>query len=140
MTETGSRGFAAALRSAEFRALWLAETLSVFGDQVARVALALLVYARTDSAALTALTYALTFVPAVLGGFLLSGLADRYPRRTVIIVTDVLRAGLAACMAIPGMPLWLLWGLIGVLTMAAAPFKAAQLALLPDVLPDGLYQ
>src|SRR2546423_7006657 len=110
MTGTGRRGFAAALRGAEFRALWLAEALSVFGDQVARVALALLVYAQTDSAALTALTYALTFVPAVLGGFLLSGLADRYPRRSVIVVTDVLRAGLAAAMAIPGMPLWLLWG------------------------------
>lgn len=75
-----------------FRALWLAEVLPVFGDRVAPVALALLVYARTDSAALTALTYALTFVPAVLGGFLLSGLADRYRRRTVIVVTDVVRA------------------------------------------------
>jgi diguanylate cyclase (GGDEF)-like protein len=140
MTETGHRGFAAALRGREFRALWLTEALSVFGDQVARVALALLVYARTDSAALTALTYALTFVPAILGGFLLSGLADRYPRRTVIVVTDVVRAVLAAAMAVPGMPLWILWALIGCLTMAAAPFKAAQLALLPDVLPNGLYQ
>ena len=89
MTETGSRGFVAALRGREFRALWLAEALSVFGDQVARVALALLVYARTDSAALTALTYALTFVPTILGGCLLSGLADCYPRRTVIVVTDL---------------------------------------------------
>ena len=85
---TGRGNFAEALRSVEFRALWLAEALSVLGDQVARVALALLVYARTSSAALTALTYALTFVPAVLGGVVLSGLADRFPRRTVIIVTD----------------------------------------------------
>lgn len=133
-------GFGAALRVREFRALWLAEGLSVAGDQVARVALALVVFARTNSAALTALTYALTFVPAVLGGVLLSGLADRYPRRAVVVTTDVVRGLLAAAMAVPGLPLWLLWALIGVLTLAAAPFKAAQLALLPDVLPGPLFQ
>lgn len=133
-------GFGDALRVREFRALWLAEALSVGGDQVARVALALVVYARTSSAALTALTYALTFVPAVLGGVLLSGLADRYPRRAVVVTTDVVRGLLAAAMALPGLPLWSLWGLIGVLTLAAAPFKAAQLALLPDVLPGPLLQ
>jgi MFS family permease len=133
-------GFADVLRVREFRALWLAEGLSVGGDQVARVALALVVFARTNSAALTALTYALTFVPAVLGGVLLSGLADRYPRRAVIVATDVVRGLLAAAMAVPGLPLWLLWGLVGVLTLASAPFKAAQLALLPDVLPGPLFQ
>lgn len=133
-------GFGAALRVREFRALWLAEGLSVGGDQIARVALALVVFARTNSAALTALTYALTFVPAVLGGVLLSGLADRYPRRAVVVTTDVVRGLLAAAMAVPGLPLWLLWALIGVLTLAAAPFKAAQLALLPDVLPGPLFQ
>jgi MFS family permease len=133
-------GFGGVLRVREFRALWLAEALSVCGDQIARVALALVVFDRTSSAALTALTYALTFVPAVLGGVLLSGLADRYPRRAVVVTTDVLRGLLAAAMAVPGLPLWLLWSLIGVLTLAAAPFKAAQLALLPDVLPGPLFQ
>ncbi|MEC3977003.1 MFS transporter [Amycolatopsis sp. H20-H5] len=140
MTDVGKPGFGVALRSGEFRALWSAEILSVFGDQIARVALALLVFARTHSAALTALTYALTFVPAVLGGLLLSGLADRYPRRAVIVVTDVVRAVLAVAIAIPGLPLEVLWVLVGLLTMAAAPFKAAQLSLLPQVLPEGHFQ
>src|ERR687888_589750 len=80
----------------EFRSLWAAELLSVLGDQLARVALAILVFQRTSSAALTALTYALTFAPAVLGGALLSGLADRFPRRQVLIATDLIRALLAA--------------------------------------------
>ncbi|GAA1034293.1 MULTISPECIES: MFS transporter [Amycolatopsis] len=137
----GVRGnFAAVLRCGEFRTMWLAETFSVAGDQLARVALALLVYGRTNSASLTALSYALTFAPAVLGGFLLSGLADRYPRRTVIIVSDVIRGCLAISMAIPGLPLPALWCLIGLLTLAGAPFKAAQLSLLRDVLPNRQYQ
>ena len=41
---------------AEFRALFLAGVLSVAGDQLARVALSVLVFDRTDSAGLTALT------------------------------------------------------------------------------------
>src|SRR5436190_16773362 len=89
----------------EFRSLWAAELLSVIGDQLARVALAVLVFNRTSSASLTALTYALTFAPAVLGGALLSGLADRFPRRLVLVSTDLLRAALAGSMAIPGLSL-----------------------------------
>nr|WP_042178986.1 MFS transporter [Kibdelosporangium sp. MJ126-NF4] len=134
MVEARSVRLADALRVGEFRALWAAETISVAGDQLARVALSLVVYARTSSAVLTGLTYALTFVPSFLGGMFLSGLADRFPRRAVIVTTDLLRAGLAAAMALPGLPLGLLWTLVGVLTLAAAPYKAAQLALLPQVL------
>jgi diguanylate cyclase (GGDEF)-like protein len=136
MTEARPNTFGTVLRIAEFRALWIAEVFSVAGDQLARVALALLVFSRTGSASLTALTYALTFVPALIGGWLLSGLADRWPRRTVLVVTDLVRAGLAAAMAIPGLPLGVLWAAVAALTFASAPFKAAQQALLPDVLPD----
>ncbi|MEC3974310.1 MFS transporter [Amycolatopsis sp. H20-H5] len=140
MRSAGNAGVVDSLRVGEFRALWSAETVSVLGDQLARVALAILVYDRTSSATLTALTYALTFVPAVVGGWLLSGLADRYPRKQVIVITDLLRAALALSMAIPGMPLPVLWGLISLLTMASAPFKAAQLALLPQILVGDRYQ
>src|SRR5690349_15694853 len=132
-------GFRDVLRNGEFRALWGAELLSIFGDQLARVALALLVFQQTSSAVVTALTYALTFAPAVLGGALLSGLADRFPRRGVLVATDLLRAGLAAGMAVPHLPLPALWVLVGVLSMAAAPFKAAQLALLPRILAGDRY-
>ncbi|MEW2507900.1 MFS transporter [Amycolatopsis sp. NPDC047767] len=140
MNDTKRTPSVVAMRVGEFRALWSAEMLSVFGDQVARVALALLVFARTNSAVLAALTYALTFVPAILGGLLLSGLADRFPRRTVIVVADAGRGCLAAAMAVPGVPLPVLWGLIGLLTVVGAPFKAAQLALITNVLPKDALQ
>jgi MFS family permease len=139
MADQGTTGFAGALRVSEFRALWLAELFSVVGDQLARVALALLVYARTSSAALTALTYALTFIPSVLGGALLSGLADRYPRRAVLVVTDLARVVLAAVMALPGLSLPALWGCVALLSVGSGPFKAAQLAILPQVLRGDAY-
>jgi hypothetical protein len=66
---------------AEFRALGTAQVLSFAGDQFAQVAIAILVYRRTHSAFLTALAYALTYLPPIAGGPLLSVLADLFPRR-----------------------------------------------------------
>ena len=76
---------------AEFRALWLAQLLSVTGDQLARVALTVLVYDRTRSAMLAAVTFAASIVPAFVGGLALGGLADRLPRRAVMITADLVR-------------------------------------------------
>ena len=129
----------AAFALPEFRALWAAETLSVFGDQLARVALAVLVFGRTQSALLTGLTYALTFVPAFLGGALFGSVGDRYPRRTVMAVADLLRAVLMCGVALPGLPLGVLGALVAAVALLNGPFKSAQQALLPAVLPGPLY-
>jgi MFS family permease len=132
--------FRDALRVGEFRVLWLAELLSIGGDQLARIALAWIVFSRTSSASLTATTYALTFLPDIVGGSLLSGLADRYPRRRVLVVTDLARAVLAAVMALPGLPIPGLWVLVALLAGASGPFKGAQGALLAVVLPRDRYE
>ncbi|WP_034268259.1 MFS transporter [Haloechinothrix halophila] len=131
--------FTSVLRVGEFRTMWLAELFSVIGDQIARVALTVLVFNETSSATLTGLTYALTFVPAMLGGILFAGLGDRFPRRDVMIATDVGRAVLVGLMILPGTPLWLLCVLVGAMTLLNGPFKAAQQALLPDVLAGKKY-
>jgi len=89
----------------EFRALWSAQVLSFAGDQFAQVAIAILVYGRTQSPFLTALAYALTYLPPIAGGPLLSGLADLFPRRRVMIVCDLFRVGTVGLMAIPGLSL-----------------------------------
>ncbi|RKT55895.1 MFS transporter [Saccharothrix australiensis] len=129
-------GFRAAFTVPEFRVLWAAAALSTVGDQLARVALSVLVFQRTGSAAWTALTYALTMLPALVSGVLLTGLADRYPRRAVMVAADLLRAALLAVMAVPGVPLPLLAALLVAAQLAEPPFAAAQGALLPTVLGD----
>ena len=88
---------------AEFRALWLAQLLSVIGDQLARVALTVLVYDRTRSALLAAITFMVSIVPTFVGGITLAWLADRYPRRAVMIASDLARCALVLVMTIPGM-------------------------------------
>ena len=86
----------------EFRALWFSEILSVAGDRLALVALTLLVYDRTGSPLLAAAAYAAGYVPWVIGGLFLADLADRRPRRQVMVACDAVRAVLVAAMAFRG--------------------------------------
>ena len=114
--------------------MFVAHLQSVVGDQLARVALAVLVFDRTGSPGLAALTYALTFVPDLVGGPLLAGLADRYPRRLLMVVCDLGRGVLVAVMAVGGMPIWVLCVLLVAVQLVGAPFKAARAAVLPAIL------
>lgn len=123
----------------EFRALWLAQVLSVAGDQLARVALTLLVFDRTGSSLLAAITFAASVVPLFVGGITLAGLADRWPRREVMIVCDLSSALLVLLMALPGMPVAALVGLLVLVTLISAPFSSARSALYPDILADDRY-
>lgn len=123
----------------EFRALWLAQILSVVGDQLARVALTLLVFDRTGSPLLAAVTYAASLIPLAIGGVALSGLADRLPRRGVMICCDLGCAVLVASMALPGVPIAALIGLLYLLALIGAPFNSARAALYRDVLAGDRY-
>jgi len=120
----------------EFRALWIAQVLSVAGDQLSRVALSVLVFDQTGSALLTAATYAMTFLPWAVGGPLTAGLADRLPRRTLMIFCDVMRGLMVAAVALPGLPLWVILLLLFVGGLFAPPFSSARAALIPHVFPD----
>ncbi len=90
---------------------------------------------QTHSAFLTALAYALTYLPPIAGGPLLSGLADLFSRRRVMITCDVLRIGTVGLMAVPGMPFAALCALLFCTVLARGAFSSARAALLPDVLP-----
>jgi MFS family permease len=124
---------------AEFRALWTAQLLSVIGDQLARVALTVLVYDRTRSALLAAITFVVSIVPTFIGGLTLAWLADRHPRRRVMITCDIARCALVLVMALPGLSLTALVALLFVVTLAGAPFTAARAAIYPDVLTGDRY-
>jgi MFS family permease len=124
--------------NAEFRAIWATRGLSLLGDQLARVALAVLVFERTGSAALTGLAYAATFLP-YLAGPSLAGAADRRPRKGILVALDVARAVAVGAMALPGMSLLWMCILLALVTAATPVYDAARSAMLPEVLTGGLY-
>jgi MFS family permease len=141
MDTDGDKGaFGQAFAVAEFRALWAAIAIMRTGTQLGRVALAVLAYERTGSAAVTALVYAFTLLPSLIGGPLLGGLADRYPRQRLIIVCVLARAVLIALVAVPAIPLPVLCVLLFASQLLEAPTSAAQMAMTPDILPREVYQ
>jgi len=123
----------------EFRPLFGTFLLSTIGDELARVAMTVLVYQRTSSPLLSAITFAISFLPWLLGGPVLATLADRLPRHRVLITTDVGRALLVAGMAIPGTPLPVLLVLLVLLALCAPPFESARSATVADVLEGDRY-
>ena len=132
-------GYRAVLANTEFRALWFAHVTSVLGDQLTRIALASIVLARTGSVTLSALSFATTYLPWLLGGPLLSLFADRCPRRTVMVVCDAARGLLVLVMVVPGVPVWGLFVLASLVALLGPPFEAARGATVPEVLPAPLY-
>src|SRR5262249_11744201 len=94
---------------------------------------------RTHSALLAAVTFAASVVPTFVGGITLSGLADRLPRRAVMIVCDLMRVALVVVMAVPGTTTAALVGLLFLVTFVGAPCLSAPRGLYPDHLPGDLY-
>jgi predicted MFS family arabinose efflux permease len=119
----------------EFRALFTSRALSTIGDYIARAALVIAVFSETGSEALMGITFALSSLPDLVGGPVLAGLADRFPRRVVMVAADLGRALLLLIMAIPGWPLGALWALLFVIRLLDSPFNSAYLSTMSVVLP-----
>ena len=137
---TPAVSYRALLKHREFTALVFAQVVSGLGDQVARVALALLVLDRSGSASLSAATFAVSYLPLVFGGTLLGPLADRYARHKVLLSSDGLRVviiSLLAVLADGSVSILLLLLLLFVAELFTPVFDAAWAATLPEVLPDG---
>src|SRR6516225_11209049 len=81
----------APLRVDAFRRLLAAMAVSIAGDWLYNVALLVFVYDRTHSAAWVGATTIVRLVPYVVFGSAGGALADRYDRRTVMVVSDVVR-------------------------------------------------
>ena len=92
--ETAGRARALhALRSRDFRLLWAGQTISLVGDGAFLVALGWKTFSLTGSKSTLALVL-MGHGAAMLATLLIGGaLADRYPRRTLMMISDVARLG-----------------------------------------------
>ncbi|MDA5283404.1 MFS transporter [Streptomyces sp. Isolate_45] len=130
-------GYRGVFRVREFRTVFAAHLLSLLGVVVAEIALTVLVYRATGSPLMSALTFALGFLPYALGGTLLAGLADRLPARRLLVTCDLLCAACAAAMVWPGTPVAGLLVLRCAMAFVAPLFQGARSASLADILGSG---
>jgi hypothetical protein len=121
----------------EFRALFSAYVVASLGNVIAAVALTVLVYDQTRSAALAASVMALSFLPYLIGGVLLGAAVDRLQPRRALVACELASAGLVGCMVIPGMPLIALLGLLFATGLVAPVYQGLRSAVLPEMLPPG---
>ena len=125
----------APLRDRAFRRFWAAGVVTELGDWAARLALAVLVYAESGSAALTGAVTAVGLLAWVGPGQLLASVADRRSRRAVLVTCDLVRAATFAAAAV-GVPLPVLLALVFVAGLAAPPAAAAAAAVRPTLVPE----
>ena len=117
-----------------FSALWSGQLISLLGDRVHQVALAALVYGTTNSAIAGAMTFVAATLPNLLFGPLAGVLVDRWDQKRVLIVSDLLRAGIV--LLIPAgvaANVVLAYPLVFLLTTVSIFFRPARTAVIPRV-------
>ncbi len=127
----------AVLQHTTFRRLFLAQVVALVGTGLATVALALLAYdiagARAGEVLGTAL--AIKMVVYVLLAPVSGALVPPRLRKTVLVVLDLVRAGVA--LALPFVTeIWQVYLLIALLQSASAGFTPLFQSVIPDILPD----
>ncbi|MFE6130982.1 MFS transporter [Streptomyces sp. NPDC056437] len=130
-------GYGAVFRVREFRAVFVAHLMSLLGVVVCEISLTVLIYRLTGSPLLSALTFALGFLPYLVGGTLLAGVADKYPARRVLVLCDLVCAGCAAAMVLPITPVAVLLALRCAIAAVSPVFNGTRTATLADILGDG---
>ncbi|MFF0727851.1 MFS transporter [Streptomyces sp. NPDC004134] len=129
--------YADVFRVREFRFVFAAHVMSILGEVVAAIALTVLVYDRTGSPLLSALTLGVGLLPYLVGGTLLSSIADRVPARRVLVTCDLIAAVCFAAMVLPGMPIAALLVLRCVAGVISPVFTGTRIATLADILGTG---
>ncbi len=141
--------FAVAQRNPQFRKLWLSQLISQAGDWLSRIAVLTLIgqLAGAEEAlavgVLFSVELAIRLLPTAAFGPLAGPVADRLPRRLVMVSSDVLRAvvvlGLLAVEQKED--LWLLYALLLAQMSLAIFFNSARSGAVPSTVPpDELHE
>jgi DHA3 family macrolide efflux protein-like MFS transporter len=115
-----------------FSALWTGQLISLLGDRVHQVALAFLVLRATESPIAVGAVFLVATLPNLLFGPIAGALVDRWDHREVMIVSDLLRAGVVLLIPIAAVTnLALVYPLVFLVTTISIFFRPAKGAILP---------
>lgn len=126
------------LRNRDYFWLWLGQTVSNLGDEVRTWALSYWIFQASDrNPVIFALSYIAAVAPSLLLAPFAGVLVDRWDRRKVMIISDLLRGGLSLLMivaAVTGQYLLAL-PLVFLAACVANFFDPARSAMIPRVVP-----
>ena len=134
------------LKNRDFFALWMGQTISEFGDRLAQMGLVGL-YLRMTAAFSVSQSVPLmrdiiffSTLPVLIFMPLAGVCVDRFPRRYVLIATDLIRAGLVLLIPliiIPSENLHSLYGVVFLVFTVTCFFTPAKSALIPNLVREG---
>lgn len=125
-------------RNRNFRQLWLGQVVSQMGDWFNTIALYTMILNLTGSGRDVGLLLVARFLPSFLFGSLSGVVADRFSRRTIMIVSDVLRAFvvLGFLFVRRADQLWLVYVLTVFQLGLSTFFEPAKTAAVPSIVSD----
>ncbi|MBI2773503.1 MAG: MFS transporter [Chloroflexi bacterium] len=130
------------LRHRDFRLLWIGQTVTLLGTSISNVAFPFQILQLGGSAVELGTFISVYAVSSVV--FLLVGgaVADRLPRRTLIIVTELASAAIMATLAVLGfsgsIQIWHLYVAVVYFGAATAFAVPALMALIPELIPEDI--
>jgi CRP-like cAMP-binding protein/predicted MFS family arabinose efflux permease len=128
-----------ALSHRDYRFLLPGFAVSVIGDWLYGVALIVLVYDRTHSAGWVAAVTIIRLIPYVAFGALAGVVADRYERRKVMLICDLVRASLMFALALSSAltgSLLIVILIVFLTTVASTPYQPSMYAITPAIVGE----
>ncbi|VEI13802.1 MFS transporter [Trueperella bialowiezensis] len=125
------------LQDRTYAKLFAAQVIALIGTGLLTVALGLLAYdiAGSDGGAVLGMAMTIKMLAYVFVSPVAAALTSKLPRRTVLVVADLLRA--ATALALPFVTeAWHIYALIFVLQSASATFTPTFQAVIPSILPQ----
>ena len=125
------------LANKTYRHLFFAQVIALIGTGLATVALGLLAFdlAGANAGAVLGTALAIKMLAYIGIAPIASAFAERLPRRAVLVLLDIVRAGVALLLPFVTQ-IWQVYVLIFILQSASAAFTPTFQATIPDVLPD----
>ena len=123
----------------EFRALFVAQCLSMGASSVGNLALGTITYAGTGSALLTSLALFGGPLIRLVASWFLASLSDLLKPRTALFAVAVVTAAANGLQAIPSLPWWARVILLALPWIAMSATGGSMLALISDILPGGSF-
>lgn len=123
----------------DYRNLYFAHTFSLLGDWMNTIAIFLLIQQITGtSAQAIGGVIILKLLPAFFMGPIAGVVVDRYSRKTIMIVSDLLRAGVVLCVLFVVIypQAWILYVATAVQIGISSFFEPARSASIPNLVPD----
>ncbi|HET9345332.1 MAG TPA: MFS transporter [Candidatus Limnocylindrales bacterium] len=124
----------AIFRKRDFRFLWTGQLISTIGSSLTDLAAGILIFQRTNSALAVGLMLMATAIPSLVVGLVAGVFVDRFNRKTIMIASDLIRAGLVASIPLLiQVDILFLYVIVILASSVKQFFDPAEQSVLPDV-------